>query len=277
MPIKTAGRTIVKITVAIKKTIWPALTILPVRVSPFNVEMPFEGSVIIRAESGDRIYDWHEFYTWDTRDLSYNLSIPLNTISDVYHERRIYPEELKSIHWTCLPTYLSTPLDRTENIFVLDGLPGTERSYLSDKGLNLRRTLFLLAHGQKPTVKYFECIGWTWRIRLLSSVPSISSVKPSRRLVGSIESTFFILLFPSRLLRRSPPSTSVSLFYEKARISLMGSSKRRSRNSRWATSIFLLKINGHADTRKKKKNYSTEFSTILSHVNFVKAIIRHHR
>lgn len=47
----------------------------------------------------------------------------------------------------------------------------------------------------------------------------------------------------------------------------MGSSKRhRPRNSRWATSIFLLKINGHADTRKKK-NYAPlrtdcEFSTI---------------
>jgi len=80
-------------------------------------------------------------------------------------------------------------------------------------------------------------------------------VKPSRRLVRSIErfsscsfprgSSVTLLLLPWSLF-----------FYEKARISLMGSSKRRRpRNSRWATSIFLLKINGHADTRKKK-NYS---------------------
>lgn len=55
-------------------------------------------------------------------------------------------------------------------------------------------------------------------------------------------------------------------FYEKARISLMGSSKRRrSRNSRWATSIFLLKINGHADTRKKKKLLHSILSFLRSY------------
>lgn len=76
--------------------------------------------------------------------MSYNLSIPLNTISDMDHERRIpRGAEIDSLSTLA---YLSTPLDRIGHIFVLGGLPRTERSHLPDKGLYLRRTLFLFAH-----------------------------------------------------------------------------------------------------------------------------------
>lgn len=147
--------------------------------------------------------------------------------------------------------YLSTPLDRTEHIFVLGRLPRkTERSYLPDKGLNLRRTLFLFAYGLETHRQIFRMHRLDMAYSSSVFGPFDIFVKPSRRLVGSIKRTFFIFL--SRFFRRSP--ALVPIFYEKARISLMGSSKRRRpRNSRWATSIFLLKINGHADTHAKRK------------------------
>lgn len=183
-------------------------------------------------------------------EICQDLSIPLNTISNVYHERCI-PRGVE-IDSPNMLAYLRARLDWTEHIFVLDGLPRTERFYLPDKGLNLRRTLFLFTYSQNPRpppVRYFECIDWTWRIRLLSLVPSISSWNPRDASQGPSSERFSSCSFPPGSLA----CFSVPFFYEKARISLIGSSKRRRpRNSRWATSIFLLKINGHADTRKKK-------------------------
>lgn len=177
--------------------------------------------------------------------------------------------------------YLSAPPGDDgpgENIFVLGGLPRTERSYLPDKGLNLRRTLHLRARtGRNPPSNisnastgrgvYVFCL---WSLRYLRE--ALETPRRVHRanvfhLALSLPSPSFVCLGPFFFF-----------FYEKARISLMGSSKRRRpRNSRWVTSIFLLKINGHADTRKKKNYipFHTKFSTILSHVNFVKAIIRH--
>lgn len=38
------------------------------------------------------------FITWDARDLSDNLSIPLSTISEADYERDVDMEELKSMH-----------------------------------------------------------------------------------------------------------------------------------------------------------------------------------
>lgn len=44
---------------------------------------------IARIVRVDRIYDWREFYTWDARDLSDNLSIPLSTINEANYERDV--------------------------------------------------------------------------------------------------------------------------------------------------------------------------------------------
>lgn len=71
-------------------------------------------------------------------------------------------------------------------------------------------------------------------------------VKPSRHLIGYVGQ-----MFSSYSISSAFPLVPSSLFHEKARISLVGSSKRRrSCNSRWSTSIFLLKINGHDETQK---------------------------
>jgi len=176
------------------------------------------------------------------------------------------------MHSLSMPAYLSASLGVSKvDVFVLGGLSARERR---DPAFEIKDSIFpgslspVPARARarsEPILEYFECIGWTGRRRL----PSLRYLRES--LVG-IQRAFFISLFLLSLSR----SCFGPFFYEKwgqARVSLLAGVLEETppRNSR--RSIFLLEINGHADTREKKTPLgSIESSVILSCVNFVPVI-----
>lgn len=153
------------------------------------------------------------------------------------------------------------------DVFVLGGLQRTGRSCVPDKGHNLRRSSFS-SHAVRTYPRIFRMhrLDMAYSSSMSFSPPRYLRETSERRLGRICRANIFHLalsllgffLFSSFCFgpfftRNGTSSNFTRGVFEETR------------NSRWSTSIFLLKINGYADTRKKKKLYSTLLNFLRSY------------